>query len=115
MEEITRVGAALAKRVDQIRAVDNADLTALARPVSPERFVAWAAGLPAGTMVAMESCSGAHHLARRLRLMGLDARLIAAHSIAPFRMQGVSGKNVANPPLDPVRRRPARRACVNWP
>ncbi len=41
----------------------------------------------------MESCSGAHHLARRMRLMGLDARLIAAHFITPFRVQGVSGKN----------------------
>jgi transposase len=64
--------------------------------MSPERFLSWALGLPAGTVVAMESCSGAHHLARRLRLMGLDARLIAAHFIGPFRVQGASGKNDAN-------------------
>lgn len=96
MEKITRVGVDLAKRVYQVHAVDNADLTVLARPLSPERFASWAAGLPAGTVVAMESCSGAHHLARRLRLMGLDARLIAAHFIAPFRVQGASGKNDAN-------------------
>jgi transposase len=96
MDKITRVGVDLAKRVYQIHAVDNAELTVLARPMSPQRFVAWAASLPAGTVVAMESCSGAHHLARRLRLMGLDARLIAAHFIAPFRVQGASGKNDAN-------------------
>ena len=52
--------------------------------------------LLAGTVVAIESCSGAHHLARRLRLMGLDARLIASHFIIPFRVQGASAKNDAN-------------------
>ncbi|OYT92305.1 MAG: hypothetical protein CFE43_09485 [Burkholderiales bacterium PBB3] len=72
MEKITRVGVDLAKRVYQVHAVDNADLTVLARPMSPERFLSWALGLPAGAVVAMESCSGVHHLARRLRLMGLD-------------------------------------------
>jgi transposase len=64
--------------------------------MSPQRFLQWAAELPAGCVVAMESCSGAHHLARRQRLMGLDARLIAAHFIAAFRVQGACGKNDAN-------------------
>ncbi len=64
--------------------------------MSPQRFLQWAATLPAGRVVAMESCSGAHHLPRRLRLMGLGARLIAAHFITPFRVQGSSGKNDAN-------------------
>jgi len=96
MEKITRVGVDLAKRVYQVHAVDNAEHTVLARPMSPQRFEQWSARLPAGTLVAMESCSGAHHLARRLRVMGLDARLIAAHFIAPFRVQGASGKNDAN-------------------
>jgi transposase len=44
----------------------------------------------------METCGGAHHVARRLRLMGLDARLIAGHFAAPYRMAGRSGKNDAN-------------------
>ncbi|QPF76574.1 IS110 family transposase [Roseateles sp. DAIF2] len=95
MDEITRVGVDLAKRVYQVHAVDGSERTVLARPMSPQRFEQWAATLPAGCVVAMESCSGAHHLARRLRLMGLDARLIAAHFIAPFRVQGTSGKNDA--------------------
>jgi len=47
-------------------------------------------------MVAMESYSGAHHLARRLQLMSLDVRLIAAHFIVPFRVQDTSGKSDAN-------------------
>jgi transposase len=96
MDKITRVGVDLAKRVYQVHAVDHTERQALARPMSPQRFEQWATTLPAGCVVAMESCSGAHHLARRLRLMGLDARLIAAHFITPFRVQGASGKNDAN-------------------
>ena len=44
----------------------------------------------------MEACSGAHHWARRLIFMGLDARIIAPHLVSPYRMQGKSGKNDAN-------------------
>jgi len=43
--------------------------------------------------VAMEACSSAHHFARKLRAMGLDARLIAASFVSPYRMEGKSGKN----------------------
>ena len=41
----------------------------------------------------MEACSSAHHWARKLRALGLDARLIAAHFVTPYRMEGKSGKN----------------------
>lgn len=44
----------------------------------------------------MEASSSAHHWARKLISMGLDARIIAAHLVAPYRMQGKSGKNDAN-------------------
>ncbi|MDT9002477.1 transposase [Paucibacter sp. APW11] len=87
MAKITRVGVDLAKRVYQVHAVDYAERPVLARPMSTQRDEQWAATLPAGTLVVMEACSGAHHLARRLRLMGLDAWLIAPHFIAPFRVQ----------------------------
>ena len=43
--------------------------------------------------MAIEACSSAHHWARKLRAMGLDARLIAAHFVSPYRMEGRSGKN----------------------
>jgi transposase len=96
MNEITRIGLDLAKRVYQIHAVGRSGHKLLARAMSPTRFFEWAATLPANCLVAMESCSGAHHVARRLRLMGLDARLIAGQFVAPYRMQGVTGKNDAN-------------------
>ena len=41
----------------------------------------------------MEACSSAHHWARKLRALGLDARLIAANLVSPYRMEGKSGKN----------------------
>lgn len=55
--------------------------------------MAWCAQLPPGCVVAMESCGGAHHWARRLATIGLQPRLIAGHFVGPYRMQGKRGKN----------------------
>lgn len=96
MNEITRVGVDLAKRVIQVHAVNADGQRVTGRALSRERFMAWCGALPAGCMVAMEASSSAHHWARRLRMLGLDARIIAAHLVAPYRLQGKSGKNDAN-------------------
>ena len=93
---VARVGVDLSKRVFQVHAVDRGGRVLVAKPMSPERFFAWCAELPAGCAVAMEACGGAHHVARRLRLLGVDARLIAGHFVTPYRMAGRSGKNDAN-------------------
>jgi transposase len=93
MSEITRVGVDLAKRVIQVHAVDAAGRRVVARALKREQFMAWCAQLPAGCVVAMEACSSAHHWARKLRTLGLDARLIAAHFVTPYRMEGKGGKN----------------------
>ena len=34
-----------------------------------------------------------HHWARKLLGLGLDARIIAAHLVTPYRQQGKGGKN----------------------
>jgi transposase len=96
MHEITRVGVDLAKRVIQVLAVNAAGLRVTGRALQREKFLSWCALLPAGCMVAMEASSSAHHWARKLIAMGLDARIIAAHLVSPYRMQGKSGKNDAN-------------------
>jgi Transposase and inactivated derivatives len=88
-----RVGADLAKRVIQVHGVDAAGRRVVSRALKREQFMAWCAQLPAGCLVAMEACSSAHHWARKLRALGLDARLIAAHFVSPYRMEGKSGKN----------------------
>jgi transposase len=93
---VARVGVDLSKRVFQVHAVDRSGRLVQARAMSPDRFYAWCAELPAGCVVAMEACGGAHHVARRLRRLGLDARLIAGHFVSPYRMAGKRGKNDAN-------------------
>jgi transposase len=90
---IARVGVDLAKNVIQLHAVDAAGRRVVTRAFKREQFVAWCAQLPAGCLVAMEACSSAHHFGRKLRAMGLDARLIAASFVSPYRMEGKSGKN----------------------
>ena len=96
MQEITRVGVDLAKRVIQVLAVNAAGLRVTGRALTRDKFLPWCAQLPTGCLVAMEASSSAHHWARKLIAMGLDARIIAAHLVAPYRMQGKSGKNDAN-------------------
>ena len=100
MDEITRampmrVGADLAKSVIQVDGVDAAGRRVVAKALRREQFVRWCAQLPPGCMVAMEACSSAHHWARKLRALGVDARLIAANFVSPYRMEGKSGKNDA--------------------
>ncbi len=92
---VVRVGVDLAKNLIQVHAVDAAGKRLVSRALKREQFIAWCEQLPAGCLVAMEACSGAHHWARKLRAMGLDARLIAAHFVTPYRMEGRSGKNDA--------------------
>ena len=73
MNEITRVGVDLAKRVIQVHAVDATGRVVVAKALPADKFAAWCVQLPAGCLVAMEACGGAHHWARKLRGYGLDA------------------------------------------
>lgn len=50
-----------------------------------EAFALWLAQVPAGTVVAMEACSGAHYWARCCLEHGLQPRLMAAEFVAPVR------------------------------
>jgi transposase len=96
MSEITRVGVDLAKQVIQVHAVDQAEAAVTRRTVARKAFLEWCARLPAGCLVAMEACTGAHHWARQLNKFGLKVRLISPHLVAPYRRQGKTGKNDAN-------------------
>ena len=90
------MGVDLAKRVIQVHAVDANGRVVTARTLARDKVMAWCAQLPSGCMVGMEACSGAHHWARKLIALGLDARLISASFVTPYRMQGRGGKNDAN-------------------
>lgn len=109
---VTRVGVDLSKRVYQVHGVDRSGKVVFAKPMSPERFLTWCADLPAGCLVATEACGGAHHVARRLRAMGLDARLIAAHFVARIdsRVRAARTTPTTRPPSA---KRPAARICTS--
>lgn len=94
--EAVRVGVDLAKRVIQVHAVDGAGRVVTNRALARDKFLAWCAQLPPGCMVVMEVSSSAHHWARQLLAMGLDARIVSAQLAAPYRAEGASGKNDAN-------------------
>ena len=91
-----RVGVDLSKRVIQVHAVDASGRTLCNRALSRDKFLAWCVLLPPGCMVVMEVSSSAHHWARALLAMGLDARIVSAHLAAPYRSEGHAGKNDAN-------------------
>ena len=93
---IARVGVDIAKQVIHVHAVDGAGRRVVARALKRDQFLPWCTQhLPAGCVVAMEACSGAHHWARRLMALGFAARLIAPHLVTPYRMEGRGGKNDA--------------------
>lgn len=91
-----RVGVDLSKRVIQVHAVGADGRVLTNRALSREKFLPWCTQLPTGCMVVMEVSSSAHHWARKLLAMGLDARIISAHLASPYRSEGHCGKNDAN-------------------
>lgn len=91
-----RVGVDLAKRVIQVHAVDRAGRVLTGRALRREQFIEWCVRLPTGCLVAMEASSSAHHWARKLIALGLDARIISAQLVGPYRREGHTGKNDAN-------------------
>lgn len=86
MNTIT-IGIDLAKQVFSTCAVDGRGHVLRRRDFSREGFMAWLAQQPAGTVVAMETCSGAHHWGRRCLSLGLVPKRMAAQFVKPFRKQ----------------------------
>ena len=78
-------GVDLAKQVFSICEVEGAGRVLRRQDLRRDAFALWLAQLPAGSVVAMEACSGAHHWARRCLAHGLVPRLMAAQFVKPFR------------------------------
>ena len=84
MNQTTRVGIDLAKKIFHLTAMD-ADGNVLER----KRFrraglQSYLAQLPRGCIVAMEACGGAHHWGRLARHLGLRVQLISPHFVVPY-------------------------------
>lgn len=114
MQTIARVGVDIAKNVLQVHAVDARGNVVTNRAIQRNKFLAWCAQLPAGCLVAMEACGGAHHWCRQLQSMGFDARMIAAALVTPYRMQGKAARTT---PMmqQPSVRLPAAHRCALCP
>ena len=91
MSTIT-IGVDLAKSVFSACEVDGPGRVLRRQDLKRDAFAVWLAQQPAGTVVAMEACSGAHHWARRCLAYGLEPRIIAAQFVKPFR-KGTKTKN----------------------
>jgi len=94
MRTIT-IGIDLAKSVFSACTLDDAGRVVQRQELRRDAFIAWLAHVPAGTAVAMEACSGAHHWARRCIEHGLQPRLMAAQFVKPFR-KSQAAKNDRN-------------------
>ena len=70
MNTIT-LGVDLAKNVFSVCEMEAAGRVLRRFDLKRDAFVVWLAQQPAGTVVAMEACSGAHHSARRCLAYGL--------------------------------------------
>jgi transposase len=84
MSTIT-LGVDLAKRVFSVCEMDAAGRVLRRQALNRDAFAVWLGQQPAGTVVAMEACSGAHHWARRCFALGLQPKVIAAQFVGPFR------------------------------
>ncbi|MEY2151828.1 transposase, partial [Rhodanobacter sp. 115] len=91
MSTIT-IGVDLAKSVFSVCEVDASERVIRRLDLKRDAFALWLAQVPAGTVVAMEACSGAHHWARRCLEHDLEPRIIAAQFVTPFR-KGRKTKN----------------------
>ena len=84
MSTIT-IGVDLAKSVFSVCEMDGAGRVLRRLDLKRDAFAVWLAQVPAGMVVAMEACGGAHHWARRCLEYGLQPRLMAAQFVTPFR------------------------------
>lgn len=86
------VGVDLAKNMFSVCEVNAQGRVLRRQDLRRDAFELWLPHLAAGTVVAMEACSGAHHWARRCQAFGLQPRVMAAQFVTPFR-KGRKTKN----------------------
>jgi transposase len=92
--KISRVGLDLAKSSIAVHAIDVSGRVLMRRALKREALLPWfTESVPAGCLVGMESCAGAHEWGRRLSARGYQVRLMAPKHVKPY-VQGQ--KNDAN-------------------
>src|SRR6516225_10692055 len=80
MGEVTTIGLDLAKHVFQVHGVDAEGATVLRKQLRRAQVLAFFSRLPA-CLVGLEACATAHYLARELRALGHEVRLMPAQYV----------------------------------
>ncbi len=81
---IVRVGIDIAKQNFQICALNQANKVVFNKQVKRNTLLDHMRQLPAGTLVALEACAGAHFWGREFEALGLKARLIPPQHVKAF-------------------------------
>lgn len=100
---ITTVGIDLAKASFSVHGVDAHGKVMLRKTLSRAKLLEIMAQLPR-CLVGLEACGGAHEMARRLRDMGHEVRLMAAKFVAPYRTRQKNDGNDAEAICEAVTR-----------
>lgn len=87
MNKITRIGMDTSKRIFQVHGVDETERVVLRKKLSRDQMIRFFEQLPP-TVVVLEACGAAHHLARELTRMGHTAKLIAPQLSKPYVKRG---------------------------
>ena len=103
----------LAKRVIQVHAIGAHGRVLTSRALARGKFIEWCVRLPTGCVVAMEASSSAHHWGRKLVSMGLDARIISAQLVEPYRTQCARARTTPTTRPRSARRPHVRRCALS--
>jgi len=84
MENVTRIGIDLAKRVFHVTAVDGHGAVVERKRLRRAGLESYLARLPRGCMIAMEACGSAHHWGRLAQRLGHRPLLMSPQFVAPY-------------------------------
>lgn len=83
MNEVTRVGLDLAKRVFQAHGADAKGRPVLQKKLRHEEILSFFAKMPP-CVVGMEACASSHYWAREIRALGHDTKMIPTSYVKPY-------------------------------
>lgn len=83
MGQIIRIGMDTSKYIFQLHGVDASEQVVLRKRLTRKAMLDFFAKLPS-TVVAIEACGAAHHLARELGKLGHRVKLIAPQLVKPY-------------------------------
>ena len=87
MNTVTLVGIDLGKHCFHLHGQDASGRVVFRKKLSRNQMLRMLANFPV-CRVVMEACAGAHWIARRLKAMGHDAKLISPQFVKPYVKRG---------------------------